>query len=76
MSHLWKKVQDKMQSINIISVPSQRYKYSRHLSQNPKVPRKVLGFSNCAQIFTGSNYLDVNSPFQFFGNFSFGDISV
>ena len=41
---------------NIISVPSQRYQDSRHLLQNPKVPRSVMGFSNRAQRFTGSNY--------------------
>ena len=43
MSHLWNKVQDEMadektftkKSMNIISVPSQRYQDSRHLLQNP-----------------------------------------
>ena len=40
-------------SINIILLPS----------QNPKVPRNVMGFMNRAQISTGSNYLDVDSPF-------------
>ena len=72
MSHLWKKVQEEMvdekninkKSINIILVPSQRYQDSRHLLQNPKVPRNLMGFSNRAQRFTGSNYLDVDSPFQ------------
>ena len=49
-------------SINIILVPSQRYKDSRHLLQNPKVPKTVMAFSNRAQRFTGSNYLDVDSP--------------
>ena len=49
-------------SMNIVSVPSQRYQDSRHLLQNPKVPRSVMGFSNRAQRFTGSNYLDVDSP--------------
>jgi hypothetical protein len=49
-------------SMNIILVPSQRYQDSRHLLQNPKVPRSVIGFSNRAQRFTGSNYLDVDSP--------------
>ena len=48
--------------MNIISVPSQRYQDSRHFLQNPKVPRSVMGFSNRAQRFTGSNYLDVDSP--------------
>ena len=45
-----------------ILVPSQRYQDSRNLLQNPKVPRNVMGFSNRAQRFTGSNYLDVDSP--------------
>ena len=70
-SHLWKKVQDGMvdekniykKSMNIILVPSQRYEDSRHILQNPLVPRNVMGFSNCAQRFTGSNYLDVDSSF-------------
>ena len=72
MPYLWKKVQDEMvdekninkKSINIILVPSQRYQDSRHLLQNPKVPRNVMGFSNRAQRFTGSNYLDVDSPLK------------
>ena len=63
MSHLWKTVQDKMvdekniykKSINIILVPSQRYQDSRHLLQNPKVSRNVMGFSNRAQRYTGPN---------------------
>ena len=42
-------------SMNIISVPSQRYQDSRHLLQNPKVPSSIIGFSNRAQRFTGSN---------------------
>ena len=73
MSHLWKKVQDEMvdektltkkEEKNIVLVPSQRYQDSRHLLQNPKVPRNVMGFSNRAQRFTGPNYLDVDSPLQ------------
>ena len=47
-------------SMNIISVPNQRYQDSRHLLQNSKVPRSAMGFSNRAQRFTGSNYLDVD----------------
>ena len=50
-------------SINIVLVPSQRYQDSRHLLQNPKVPRTVMGLNNRAQRFSGSNYLDVDSPF-------------
>ena len=42
--------------------PSQRYQDSRHLLQNLTVPKYVIGFSNHAQRFTGSNYLDVDSP--------------
>ena len=65
MSHLWKKVKDEMvdekkiykKSINTILVPSQRYQDSRHLLQNPNVPRNVLGFSNRTQTFTPLNYL-------------------
>ena len=72
MSHLWKKVQDEMvdekninkKSISIVLVPSQRYQDSRHLLQNPTVPNYVMSFSNRAQRFTGSNYLDVDSPFD------------
>ena len=45
-------------------VPSQRYQDSRHLLQNPTFPNYVMGFSNRAQRFTGSNYLNVDSPFQ------------
>ena len=47
-----------------ILVPSQRYQDSRHLLQNPTVPNYVMSFSNRAQIFTGSNYLDVDSPLK------------
>ena len=70
MACLWKKVKDEMvdektftkKSINIILLPTQRYQDSIHLLQNPKVPRNVMGFSNCAHRFTGPNYLDVDSP--------------
>ena len=47
-----------------ILAPSQRYQYARHLLQNPKVPNYAIGFSNRAQRFTGSNYLDVDSPYE------------
>ena len=47
-----------------ILVPSQRYQDSRHILQNPTVPNYVIGFSNCAQRFTGSNYLDLDSPLK------------
>ena len=48
-------------SINIILVPSQRYQDSRHILQNPKVPRNVMGFSNRAKTFTPLNYLSSDS---------------
>ena len=47
-----------------ILVPSQRYQDSWHLLQNPKVPRNVMGFSNCAHTFTPLNYLGWDSPFE------------
>ena len=65
MSQLWKKVQDEMvdekniykKAIHIILVPSQRYQDSRHLLQNPKIPRNKMGFSNSAKTFTLPNHL-------------------
>ena len=50
--------------MNIVLVPSQRYQDFRHLLQNPEVPTTVMGVNNRAQRFTGSNYLDVDSPLQ------------
>ena len=47
---------------NDILVPIQRYQDCRHFLQNPTFPNYVMGFSNHTQIFTGSNYLDVDSP--------------
>ena len=35
-----------------ILVPIQRYQNSRHLLQNPRLPRNVMGFSNWAQTLT------------------------
>ena len=32
--------------------------------QNPTIPNYIMSFSNRAQRFTGSNYLDVDSPFK------------
>ena len=49
--------------MNFFLVPSQRYKDSRHFSQNPKVPRNVMAFSNRAQRFTGHKCMDVDGPF-------------
>ena len=48
----------------LISVPSQRYQDSRQLLQNTTFPNYVMGFSNRTQRFTGSNYLDVDSPLK------------
>ena len=45
-----------------ILVPCQRYQDSRHILENQTVPNYVMSFSNRAQRFTGSNYLDVDSP--------------
>ena len=57
-------------SINLILVPSQRNKDSRHILQNHKVPSKVMGFSNRAQRFTESNYLDIDSPLSVHFNYN------
>ena len=71
MSNVWKMIQGKKEIAKHmpkkhkhILVPSQRYQDSRHFLQNPTVPNYVIGFSNRAQRFTGSNYLDVDSPFS------------
>ena len=45
-------------------VPSQRYQDSRYYLQNPTGPNYVMSFSNRAQRFTGSDYLDVDSPLK------------
>ena len=69
MSNVWEMIQEKKKIEKHVTkkykhtlVPSQRYQDSRHLLQNPAVPKYVIGFSNCAQRFTGSNYLDEDSP--------------
>ena len=46
-----------------VLVPRQRYKDSRHLLQNPKVSKSVMGFNNYAQRSTPPYYLDVDNPF-------------
>ena len=48
----------------LIFDPSQRYQDSRNLSPNPKVSKNNNGFSNHAQRFTTSYYLDVDNPFE------------
>ena len=58
----WKNISK--QCIYIILVPSQRYQDFWQLLKNPKVPKIVLGFSNHAQRFTPSYYLDVDNPFR------------
>ena len=71
MSNVWKTIQEKKEITkhmqkkhNDILVPSQRYQDSRHLLKNPTFPNYVMGFNNHAQRFTGSNYLNVDSPFN------------
>ena len=54
MSYLWKKFQDEMvhekTSTNkaqyFFWVSSQRYQYFRHILQNPKVPKNIMGSNN------------------------------
>ena len=47
-----------------ILVPGQRYQDSRHLLQNPKVPKDVMGFNNHAQRSTPPYYLAVDNSFR------------
>ena len=47
-----------------ILVPGRRYQDSRHLLQNPKVSKSVMGFNNHAQRSTPPYYLDVDNPFD------------
>ena len=54
-----------------ILVPGQRYQYSRHLLQNPKVPRNVMNFNNNAHRCTPPYYLDVDNSFANVSNFFF-----
>ena len=73
MSNVWKMIQEKnffskhmQKKHNHIMVPSQIHQDYRHILQNPTLLNYVMGFSNCAQRFTGSiyleylDYLDVN----------------
>ena len=48
-----------------IMVPGQRYQDSRHLLQNTKVLKNVMGFNNHAQRSTPPHYLDVDNPLVF-----------
>ena len=45
-----------------ILFPGRRYQDSRHLLQNPKVSKNVMGFNNHAQRSTSPYYLDVDNP--------------
>ena len=47
-----------------ILVPGRTYQDSRHLLQNPKVPKYVMGFNNHAQRSTPPYYMDVDDPFN------------
>ena len=49
-----------------ILVPGRRYQDSRHILQNPKVSKSIMGFNNQAQRSTPPYYLDVDNPFNFF----------
>ena len=51
-------------------VPSWRYQDSRHLLQNPKVFKNIMGFSNHAQRSTPPYYLVVDNTFhKFWGHY-------
>ena len=52
-----------------ILVPGQRYQDSRHLLQNPKVPKNIMGFNNHAQRSTTPYYLELDNLFTIFGQF-------
>ena len=45
-----------------ILVPGRRYQDSRHLLQNTKVSKNVMGFNNHTQRSTPPYYLDVDNP--------------
>ena len=47
-----------------ILVPGQRYEDSRHLLQNPKVVKNIVGFNNHAQRSIPPCYLNVDNPFK------------
>ena len=47
-----------------ILVPGRRYQDSRHLLQNPKVSKNVIGFNNHTQRSTPPYYLDVDNPLE------------
>ena len=72
MSNVWKMIQEKKGNCKPCAKKALAYfgsqsKISRFQTSfiNPTVPNYV-GFSNRAQRFTGSNYLDVDSPFKIF----------
>ena len=69
MSNVWKIFQEKTwiaKHMQIkhkhILVPDWRYQDFRHLLQNPKVSKNVMGFNNHIQRSTPPYYLDVDNP--------------
>ena len=71
LSNVWKMNHEKKGNCKTHAIKAQayfgslqRYQDFRHLLQNPTVPYYVMHFSNHAQGFTGSNNLDVDSPFN------------
>ena len=64
MSNMWKMIQEKneiakhmQKKHKHVLVPSERYRDSKHLLLNAKVPKNVMAFSNRAQTCTPLNYL-------------------
>ena len=54
-----------------ILVPGRRYQDSRHLLQNPKVSKIVMGFNNHAERSTPPYYLDADNPLLLTKRFKF-----
>ena len=59
-----------------ILVPGQKYHDSRHLLQNSKVPKNVMGFNSHAQRSTPPYYLDVDNHLENLYVFSHHSIVV
>ena len=49
-----------------ILIPGRSYQDSRHLLENPKVSKNLMGFKNHAQRSTPLNYLNVDNPIRSF----------
>ena len=47
-----------------ILVPGRRYQDSRHILQNPKVFKNIMGFNNHEHRSTPPYYLDVDNPLE------------